>query len=116
MAIARGRYREHEIIVLDEPTAALDALTESAVYHRFLEMARGRTAVIVSHRLGSARLADRILVMQGGRLAEEGTHEELLEKKGLYREMWEAQSGFLLHSQQCAAMIPEHESQIGKLL
>ena len=116
VAIARGRYREHEIIVLDEPTAALDALTESAVYHRFLEMARGRTAVIVSHRLGSARLADRILVMQGGRLAEEGTHEELLEKKGLYREMWEAQSGFLLHSQQCAAMNPEHESQIGKLL
>ena len=116
VAIARGRYREHEIIVLDEPTAALDALTESAVYHRFLEMARGRTAVIVSHRLGSARLADRILVMQGGRLAEEGTHQELLEKKGLYREMWEAQSGFLLHSQQCAAMIPEHESQIGKLL
>lgn len=98
VAIARGRYREHEIIVLDEPTAALDALSESAVYHRFLEMARGKTAIIVSHRLGSARLADRILVMQGGRLAEEGTHEELLQRDGLYREMWETQRGFLLQS------------------
>lgn len=100
VAIARGRYREHEIIVLDEPTAALDALSESAVYHRFLEMARGKTAIIVSHRLGSARLADRILVMQGGRLAEEGTHEELLQRDGLYREMWETQRGFLLQGQQ----------------
>ena len=55
-------------------------------------MVRGKTAVIVSHRLGSARLADRILVMKGGRLAEEGIHEELLGKNGLYREMWEAQA------------------------
>lgn len=92
VAIARGRYREHEIIVLDEPTAALDPMTESAVYHRFLEMVKGKTAFIVSHRLGSARLADRILVMQDGRLEEDGTHEELLGKNGLYRKMWEAQA------------------------
>lgn len=92
VAIARGRYREHEIIVLDEPTAALDPLTESTVYHKFLEMVKGKTAFIISHRLGSARLADRILVMQGGRLVEEGSHEELLGKNGLYREMWEAQA------------------------
>lgn len=92
VAIARGRYRDHEIIVLDEPTAALDPVTESAVYHRFLEMVKGKTAFIVSHRLGSARLADRILVMQEGRLEEDGTHEELLRKNGLYRKMWDAQA------------------------
>ncbi len=65
VAIARGRYREQEIMILDEPAAALDPLMESAVYHRFLEMARGKTAIIVSHRLGSARLAERIRVIVG---------------------------------------------------
>lgn len=55
-------------------------------------MAKGKTAVIISHRLGSARLADRILVMSGGRIVEDGTHEELLGRNGIYREMWDAQA------------------------
>ena len=92
-AIARGRYRSHEIIVLDEPTAAIDPVEEYAVYRDFLKMAKGKTAVIISHRLGSARLADRILVMSGGRIVEDGTHEDLLGRNGFYREMWDAQAG-----------------------
>lgn len=92
VAIARGRYRSHEIIVLDEPTAAIDPVEEYTVYRNFLRMAKGKTAVIISHRLGSARLADRILVMSGGRIVEDGTHEELLSRNGLYREMWDAQA------------------------
>lgn len=92
VAIARGRYRSHEIIVLDEPTAAIDPVEEYAMYRDFLTMAKGKTAVMISHRLGSARLADRILVMSGGRIVEDGTHEELLSRNGLYREMWDAQA------------------------
>lgn len=92
VAIARGQYREHDLIVLDEPTAAIDPVEESAVYEKFLQMVKGKTAVIVTHRLASARLADRILVMEKGRIAEAGTHEELLAVGGLYSRMWKAQA------------------------
>ncbi len=92
VAIARGQYREHDLIVLDEPTAAIDPVEESAVYEKFLQMVKGKTAVIVTHRLASARLADRILVMEKGRIAEAGTHEELLAAGGLYSRMWKAQA------------------------
>lgn len=92
VAIARGQYREHDLIVLDEPTAAIDPVEESAVYEKFLQMVKGKTAVIVTHRLASARLADRILVMEKGRIAETGTHEELLAAGGLYSRMWKAQA------------------------
>ena len=77
---------------LDEPTAAIDPVEESAVYEKFLQMVKGKTAVIVTHRLASARLADRILVMEKGRIAETGTHEELLAAGGLYSRMWKAQA------------------------
>ena len=92
VAIARGQYREHDLIVLDEPTAAIDPVEESAVYEKFLQMVKGKTAAIVTHRLASARLADRILVMEKGRIAETGTHEELLAAGGLYSRMWKAQA------------------------
>lgn len=92
VAIARGRYRRNGFIVMDEPTAAIDPIEESAVYNEILAMAKGRTAVIVSHRLGSARLADRILVMEKGRIVGDGSHEELLAGCGIYKEMWEAQA------------------------
>ena len=92
VAIARGEYREHDLIVLDEPTAAIDPVEESAVYEKFLQMVKGKTAVIVTHRIASARLADRILVMEKGRIAEAGTHEELLAAGGLYSRMWKAQA------------------------
>ena len=90
--LARAICQEPEIIVLDEPTAAIDPVEESAVYEKFLQMVKGKTAVIVTHRLASARLADRILVMEKGRIAEAGTHEELLAAGGLYSRMWKAQA------------------------
>ena len=64
------------------------------MYERFMEIAAGRTAILVTHRLGSARLADRILVMRDGRIVEDGTHERLLERRGLYHEMFTAQSAW----------------------
>ncbi len=92
IAIARGIYRECDMIVLDEPTAAIDPIEESNIYREFAEMAKGKTATIVTHRIGSAKIADRIVVMKDGKVAEEGTHRQLLEKNGVYAEMYAAQA------------------------
>lgn len=92
VAIARGLYRESGIIVLDEPTAAIDPIEESRLYASFADISRGKTAILVTHRLGSARIAGRIIVMDKGRIAEIGTHSELMERKGLYAEMFGAQA------------------------
>ncbi len=92
VAIARGFYRAHDMIVLDEPTAAIDPVEESRIYNKFAEISRGKTAVIVTHRLGAARIAHRILVMDGGRLVEQGTHDELMILDGLYARMYQAQA------------------------
>jgi len=82
VAIARGLYRPHDTIILDEPTAAIDPLDEDRVYRTFLDSARGKTAIIVTHRLGLARIADRILVMDHGRIVQDGTHAELMRAEG----------------------------------
>lgn len=92
LAVARGLYRRHNLIVLDEPTSAIDPLEETRVYEKFAELSRDKTAVIITHRLGSAKIADRIVVMDEGKIVEVGTHEELMEKKGLYFEMYRAQA------------------------
>ncbi len=93
IAIARGFYRDSEIIVLDEPTASIDPIEESAIYEKFAEAARGKTAIIITHRLASAKMADRIIVMQqGGRIVESGNHQELMRKKGIYEAMYTAQA------------------------
>ena len=94
VAIARRLFREYDVILLDEPTASIDPLEEQAVYERFMEIAAGRTTILVTHRLGSARLADRILVMRDGRIVEDGTHERLLERGELYYEMFSAQAAW----------------------
>ena len=92
VALARAFFRERaRVMVLDEPTAALDPLAEVELYQRFAELARGRTTLLISHRLASVRHAHRILVLKEGRLIEEGDHEELLRKGGEYARMWEAQ-------------------------
>jgi len=92
VAMARGMYREHRFIVLDEPTAAIDPLEETRLYKQFAASSFGKTSILVTHRLGSARIADRILVMDGGRITESGTHDELYAAGGKYTEMWDAQA------------------------
>jgi ATP-binding cassette subfamily B protein len=92
VAISRAFMRDAPLVVLDEPTAALDPKAETDVFERFAAMAGSRTAVLVSHRLGMARLCDRVMVMQGGRLIELGTHDELLAAGGEYARLWSLQS------------------------
>jgi len=92
LAIARAIHRDAPIVVLDEPTAALDPLAEYEVYHHFDRLVGKKTAIYISHRLSSCRFADRIAVFDQGRLAECGTHEELLDRAGLYAQMWHAQA------------------------
>ena len=94
VAISRGFMRNGALVVLDEPTASLDPQAEADVFRRFLAMAGGRTTIVVSHRLGSARLCDRILVLKEGRLIENGTHDELLTLDGEYARMWALQAGW----------------------
>ena len=92
VALARAFFRNSEVLVLDEPTAALDPMAELAIFERFRELAAGRTALMIAHRLGIARLADRILVFRGGTVIEEGTHDQLLREGGEYAEMFESQA------------------------
>ncbi len=92
LAIARGLYRAHDMIILDEPTAAIDPLEEADIYRKFAEISADKTAFIVTHRLGSAQIADRIIVMDAGHIVDMGTHEELMQREGKYREMYHAQA------------------------
>ncbi|MCL2007069.1 MAG: ABC transporter ATP-binding protein/permease [Treponema sp.] len=92
LAIARRLYRSNGFIVLDEPTAAIDPIEETRIYRQFRQLAEGKSALLVTHRLGSARLAHSIIVMDGGRITDRGTHEELLSRPGKYANMWKAQA------------------------
>ena len=91
VAIARGLFRDSDYMILDEPTAAIDPLEETRLYNDFAALCRDKTAILVSHRLGSVKLADRILVMKDGRIVQDGTHEELMSMAGEYQTMYEAQ-------------------------
>jgi ATP-binding cassette subfamily B protein len=92
VALARAYLRDSQLLVLDEPTAALDARAEYEVFLRFSELTAGKMAVLISHRFSTVRMADRILVLQGGALVEQGTHEELLAEDGLYAELFQLQA------------------------
>lgn len=92
IAIARAYMRDAQLLILDEPTAALDARSEFEVFQRFKELSEGKTAVLISHRFSSVRMADRILVLAGGQVEAMGTHEELLAKGGRYAELFELQA------------------------
>ncbi|WP_456445491.1 ABC transporter ATP-binding protein [Oceanithermus sp.] len=92
LAIARALFREAEVLILDEPTAALDARAERRTFHDFARLARRRTALLISHRLASVREADRLLVLKEGRLVEDGGHDELLAQGGEYAELWRLQA------------------------
>ena len=92
LAIARAYFRPAEILILDEPASALDAKAEAAVYAHFADMAQERTAVLISHRLASCQIADRILVLREGRLVEQGSHAALLSAEGEYAELYRLQA------------------------
>ena len=92
VAIARAYMRDADLIILDEPTAALDAKAESEVFSRFKSLASGRTAVIISHRFSTVRMADRILVLENGAILESGSHQDLLALRGRYAELFELQA------------------------
>ena len=92
LAIARAYMRDAQVMILDEPTAALDARAEFEVFQRFRDLSQGKTAVLISHRFSSVRMADRILVLADGRLEASGTHEQLLAQGGRYAELFELQA------------------------
>jgi len=92
VALGRAYMREAQVLILDEPTAALDARAEYEVFLRFAELTQGRMAVLISHRFSTVRMADRILVLQGGELVDQGTHEELVARGGLYSELFSLQA------------------------
>jgi len=95
LMIARALYRTHaRIMIMDEPTAALDALAEAKIYEEFDQLLDNRTAIFISHRLASTRFCDEIMLLNGGTIAERGTHEELMARNGLYAEMFREQSKY----------------------
>lgn len=94
LMLARALYKNGSILILDEPTAALDPLAENDIYQKYKEMTEGKTSVFISHRLASTRFCDRILFLQDGRIVEEGTHESLLKLGGEYAKLFEVQSRY----------------------
>ena len=92
VALGRAYMRDAFLLILDEPTAALDARAEYEVFERFSELTEGKTAVLISHRFSTVRMADRILVLKKGEIIELGSHQELLDKRGLYAELFQLQA------------------------
>ena len=91
-ALARAYMRDAQLLILDEPTATLDARAEYEVFQRFAELTRGRMAVLISHRFSTVRMADRILVLADGAIQEQGTHQQLVALGGRYAELFELQA------------------------
>jgi ATP-binding cassette subfamily B protein len=92
IALARAYLRDAQLLILDEPTASLDARSEYEVFQRFAELTAGKMAIVISHRFSSVRMVDRILVLEKGRIAEEGSHDTLIALGGRYADMFELQA------------------------
>jgi ATP-binding cassette, subfamily B, bacterial len=92
IALARAYLRDAQLLILDEPTAALDARSEHEVFQRFADLTKGKMSVLISHRFSTVRMSDRILVLENGRIAEQGAHNQLLRSGGCYAEMFELQA------------------------
>lgn len=94
LALARALYKKGKFLILDEPTAALDPIAESRIYQQYNDISKGMTSVFISHRLASTRFCDRIVYLEDGKIIEDGTHDELIAKKGKYFELFEIQSHY----------------------
>ncbi len=92
LALARAYLRDAQLLILDEPTASLDARSEREVFERFADLTKGKMALLISHRFSTVRMADRILVLEGGRITEQGSHPQLLARGGRYSELFELQA------------------------
>lgn len=96
LAIARALYKDAPFVILDEPTAALDPISEAEIYENFNTLVENKTTLYISHRMSSCKFCDRIVVMNQGEIAEEGTHEELLNNQKLYAKLWDAQAKYYM--------------------
>ena len=95
IALARALYKDAPLVVLDEPTAALDPIAEADIYSRFNEMINGKTAIYISHRLSSCRFCDKIVVFDNGTIVQYGTHDTLVsDENGTYHKLWNAQAQY----------------------
>jgi ATP-binding cassette subfamily B multidrug efflux pump len=92
LALARALLRQSPIVVLDEPTSSLDVRTEASVWRNVAGLLEGKTALIIAHRLSTARMADRIVLLDDGAIIEQGTHDELLARQGPYWRLWQRHS------------------------
>ena len=92
IALARAYLRDSQLLILDEPTASLDARSEREVFQRFAELTQGKMALLISHRFSTVRMADRILVLEDGKIAEDGCHSELISRGQRYSKMFELQA------------------------
>lgn len=92
VATSRSFMRDGMILILDEPSAALDPLSESDLHQKVINIAEGKTTIVITHRLGIAKLADRIIVLKNGEIIEVGNHEHLMQRRGEYSLMWETQA------------------------
>ena len=94
LMIARCLYNDGPVIILDEPTSALDAIAENEIYAKYNSLTKGKTSIFISHRLSSTKFCDRIIMLDRGKIIEEGTHDELLKKNGEYAKMYAMQSSY----------------------
>ena len=107
LAMAKSLYHNRSVIILDEPTAALDAIAEDRMYQEFNEMVEGKTSIFISHRLSSTRFCDQIAMFENGQVVELGTHDELMEKNGKYAYMYKVQAQYYKENQDDKEMLTE---------
>ena len=103
LMLARALYKDAPMVILDEPTAALDPLAESDIYRRYHELSRNKSSLFISHRLASTRFCDKIAFLSNGKITEEGTHDELMQKGGAYSQMFALQSQYYQNKEVAAA-------------